>query len=152
MPVRFSAVATYGVKAMVDLALHEGQGPIPTAAIAKRHAISTDCLEQVLHRLRRAGLVAAARGARGGYQLSRRPAQVSVADIAHALEAPPRRRPRPAARASGEAVDQVTSAVWTRIETAVTTALATTSLAELAAEARRRQTHHAVNHTFTFYI
>ena len=140
---------------MADLALHEGQGPIPVAAIAKRQGIPVTCLEQVLHRLRRAGLVIAERGARGGYALARTPARISVADIVQPLEgATSRRRPRRARRVlePGIAVDQATRLVWTRIEVAITTALATTTLAELAAEARRRHPSHTVVHTYTFHI
>jgi len=155
--MRFSTRTTYGLKAMVDLALHEGQGPIPVAAIAKRQGIPMRYLEQLLHRLRRANLVVAERGARGGYHLHRSPSQISVADIVQVFEAKPVRRPRAAGRdpstgrgpqESRIAVDHATSLVWTRIEVAITTALATTTLAELATEARRRHT----NHTFTFHI
>ena len=154
MPIRFPAVAVYGVKAMVDLALHEGQGPISTVAIAKRHTIPAECLEQVLHRLRRAGLVVAERGARGGYQLSRPPAQISVADIVQVFDRAPRRTADPASARSRDsgAVDHATRLVWARIEAAIGATLTTTTLAELATEARRRHTNHTVNHTYTFHI
>ena len=137
---------------MVDLALHEGQGPIPVGAIAKRQGIPAECLGQLLHRLRRAGLVAAARGARGGYALSRPPSQISAGDILHVFETKAARRDDHSLLETGQAADQATRLVWTRIEVAITTALATTTLAELAAEARRRHTNHTVNHTYPFYI
>lgn len=147
MPIRFSAVAMYGLTAMVDLALHEGQGPISAAAMAKRHGIPADCLEQVLNRLRRAGLVTASRGARGGFQLSRPPAQIGASEMIQAVEGRSGRSPR-----NGGAVDQATWLVVNRIQSAVSTALSSTTLAELAAEARRRHTNHTVQHTYTFYI
>lgn len=150
--MRLPTCATYGIKAMVDLALHEGQGPIPVAAIAKRQGIPGESLGQMLHRLRRAGLVTAARGARGGYALSRPPPQISVADILQVFETTSGRRAAPSSPAAGQAADQATRLVWTRIEVAITTALATTTLAELAAEARRRHTSHTMNHTYTFHI
>ncbi|MBI4227172.1 MAG: Rrf2 family transcriptional regulator [Candidatus Omnitrophica bacterium] len=143
---------THGLNAMVDLALHEGQGPIPVTAIAKRQGIPVDGLGQLLHRLRRAGLVAAARGARGGYALSRPPSQISAADILQVFETKAARRTGRSALETGQVADQATRLVWTRIEVAVTTALATTTLAELAAEARRRHTNHTVNHHYPFYI
>jgi len=152
MSLRLTTRTTDGLKAMVDLALHEGQGPIPVAAIAKRQGIPSDCVGQLLHRLRRAGLVTAARGAHGGYALSRPPPQVSVADIIQVFETTTGRRARPLALEGGQAADQATRLVWTRIEVAITAALATTTLAELAAEARRRHTNHTVNHTYTFHI
>lgn len=149
--MRFSTLANYGLRAMVDLALHEGQGPIPVGAIAKRQGIPPAVLAQLLHRLRRAGLVIAERGARGGYQLGRSPSRISVADILEVFEARPSGKSR-LAPAPSAAVDQAARLVWTRIEVAVTTALATTTLAELAAEARQRHTSHTVHHTFTFHI
>ena len=152
MPLRLTTRTTDGIKAMVDLALHEGQGPIPVAAIAKRQGIPGDCLGQLLHRLRRAALVTAARGVHGGYALSRPPAQISVADLVQVFETRPAGRARPSALEAGQATDQATRLVWTRIEGAITTALATTTLAELAAEARRRHTSHTMNHTYTFHI
>ena len=152
--MRFSTRTIYGLKAMVDLAMHESQGPIPVAAIAKRQNISVDYLEQLLHRLRQAGLVVAARGARGGYQLRHSPSKISVADVTPLLEVQGVRRKRAVAAPveSAAAVDQATGLLWNRIEVAVTTALATTTLAELATEARRRHTNHTVNHTFAFHI
>lgn len=149
--MRLTVSTTQGLKAMVDLALHEGQGPIPVGAIAKRQGIPAECLGQLLHRLRRAGLVAAARGARGGYTLNRSPSQISAGDILEVFETKARRHDHSPLETE-QAVDQATRLVWTRIEVAVTTALATTTLAELAAEARKRHTNHAVNHTYPFYI
>lgn len=152
MALRLTTRTTDGLKAMVDLALHEGQGPIPVAAIAKRQGIPGECLGQLLHRLRRAGLVTAARGALGGYSISRPPSQIPVADILQVFETTTGRRTRPSALEAGRAADQATRLVWSRMEVAITSALATTTLAELAAEARRRHTSHAVNHTYTFHI
>ncbi|MBI4313731.1 MAG: Rrf2 family transcriptional regulator [Candidatus Omnitrophica bacterium] len=141
--MRFPARIIYGLRAMADLALHEGQGPISVVAVAKRQGISQASLAQMLHRLRRAGLVTAERGARGGYSLSRPASRISVADIVQAFAT---------AEHPSTAVDQITAFVLTRIELAVSTTLAATTLAELSAEARRRPTHHMVNHSFHFYI
>lgn len=145
--MKFRRCTADALRAMVDLALHESQGPIPVAAIAKRQGMTTLSLAQLLHKLRRAGLVIAERGARGGYTLSRSPAKISVADVIQTFEDSGRRKPR-----TDAAVDQATALVWTRIEVAVSTTLATTTLAELAAEARRRHTSHTVHHSFTFHI
>ncbi|OGX37282.1 MAG: hypothetical protein A3C53_05145 [Omnitrophica WOR_2 bacterium RIFCSPHIGHO2_02_FULL_68_15] len=150
--MRLKTATTQGIQAMVDLALHEGQGPIPVAAIAKRQGIPGECLGQLLHRLRRAGLVTAARGVHGGYALSRASSKISVADIVQVLEARAARRNGSSEDEAAPAADPATRLVWTRVEVAVTTALATTTLAELAAEARRGAANHAVNHTYTFHI
>ena len=71
----------YAVTAMLDLALHDAEGPVSLADIAERQGLSQPYLEQLFARLRRAGLVASARGPRGGYRLGRDAEAVSVADV-----------------------------------------------------------------------
>ena len=71
----------YAVTAMLDLTLHQAQGPVPLAEIAGRQAISLSYLEQIFARLRKHGLVASTRGPGGGYRLSRDAEEISVADV-----------------------------------------------------------------------
>lgn len=75
----------YAVTAMLDLALHDAEGPVSLADIAERQGLSQPYLEQLFARLRRAGLVASARGPRGGYRLGRDAEAVSVADVIGAV-------------------------------------------------------------------
>ena len=86
--MRISLRATYGILAAVDLALHNRDIPIQAKTIAKRRGIPARFLEQVLHAMRKAGLVSSHRGAQGGYVLNRNPKQLSLADIIEALEGP----------------------------------------------------------------
>jgi Rrf2 family transcriptional regulator, cysteine metabolism repressor len=74
--------------AAVDLAMQTGSAPIQAKAIARRQGIPARFLEQVLHAMKKAGLVSSQRGAQGGYILSKKPADVSVAEILEALEGP----------------------------------------------------------------
>jgi Rrf2 family cysteine metabolism transcriptional repressor len=74
--------------AAVDLAMQSGSAPIQAKAIARRQGIPARFLEQVLHAMKKAGLVSSQRGAQGGYILSKKPADVSVAEILEALEGP----------------------------------------------------------------
>jgi Rrf2 family protein len=71
---------------MVELALGWGREPVRAAAIARRQRIPTPYLCQILHRLRKKGLVVSARGVRGGYALARRPARITVMEVLRALE------------------------------------------------------------------
>jgi Rrf2 family protein len=71
---------------MVDLALHYAQGPVPLGEIAKRQELSAKYLEQLIIRLKGAGLIRSARGRRGGYMLARKPGKISVGEIVEALE------------------------------------------------------------------
>ena len=78
----------YAVSAMFDLAAHSKGEPITAEAIAKRQMISRSYLDQLLLKLRRAGLVKTVRGPSGGYKLSKKPSQISVGAIIEATEGP----------------------------------------------------------------
>ena len=64
--MRISAKGEYAIKAMVDLALHEGRDLQPIQDIAARQGIPQRYLEQVLLQLKRAGFLYARRGSAGG--------------------------------------------------------------------------------------
>jgi Rrf2 family protein len=84
--MKLSTKGRYGVKAMLDLALHNSEGQISLKSIAERQNISENYLEQLFASLRKAGLVKSIRGAQGGYNLSNEPKNISVGDILRALE------------------------------------------------------------------
>ena len=70
---------------MLDLAIHHEEGPVTLADISESQGISLSYLEQLFARLRRHGLVEGLRGPGGGYRLSRRPQDISVADVITAI-------------------------------------------------------------------
>ncbi|HHU60609.1 MAG: Rrf2 family transcriptional regulator [Bacillota bacterium] len=86
--MRISTRGEYGVRAMYDLALHHGQGPIPLKQIAERQLVSEHYLEQLISALRKANLVISKRGAHGGYELADDPGNIRVGDIIRVLEGP----------------------------------------------------------------
>ncbi len=86
--LRVSSKGRYGVKAIYELALHYGQGPLPLSHIAKAQSISEAYLEQLMAPLKRSGIIDGVRGSQGGYQLAREPASISVGDVVRALEGP----------------------------------------------------------------
>jgi Rrf2 family transcriptional regulator, cysteine metabolism repressor len=79
--MRVSSKADYGVRALFDLALHHGQGPIQSKDIAARQGVSEAYLHQVLSALGRAGVVKSTRGPLGGHELVREPSEVSLWDV-----------------------------------------------------------------------
>jgi len=83
--MRLSTKGRYAVTAMLELALHDGQGPVTLADISARQGISLSYLEQLFARLKKHQLVEGLRGPGGGYRLSRRPAEISVADVITAI-------------------------------------------------------------------
>ncbi|MEW6228893.1 MAG: Rrf2 family transcriptional regulator [Bacillota bacterium] len=84
--MKLSTRGRYGVRAMYDLALHYGEGPVSLKATAERQMVSEHYLEQLMGGLRRAGLVTSSRGAQGGYELARPPGEITIGDIIRVLE------------------------------------------------------------------
>jgi len=82
----FSTKAEYGVRVMVELARRGGDQPVPLAEIAEHDGLPLAYLEHLVARLRKAGLVASRRGARGGYLLARPPEEIRMAEVVEALE------------------------------------------------------------------
>lgn len=84
--MRLTTKGRYAVTAILDLALHQGHGPITLAEIAERQGISLSYLEQLFAQLRRCKLVASTRGPGGGYSLGRPAAQINVAEVIVAVD------------------------------------------------------------------
>lgn len=84
--MKLSTKGRYGLRAMIDLVQHSETEPVSIASIAARQRISESYLEQLIARLRRAGLVTSVRGAGGGYVPSRAAEEISVGDVLRALE------------------------------------------------------------------
>lgn len=86
--MKFSLKAEYGLRALIDLALCDGQGPVVAKEIAARQRIPERFLEQQLTALAKAGLVTNQRGASGGCSMARAPDRISVLQVIEALEGP----------------------------------------------------------------
>ncbi|MFM8999942.1 MAG: RrF2 family transcriptional regulator [Actinomycetota bacterium] len=85
--LKISQKLEYAIRAMIELAARrDGDQPVPARELAAAQQIPLRFLEQQLGSLGRAGLVESARGAGGGYRLSRDPAAITVAQIADAIE------------------------------------------------------------------
>ena len=88
--MKLSTKGRYGIKAMVDIALEYGKGRLSVSQLAEKQGISDAYLEQIIAALKKAGLVDAARGATGGYSLTRPPEDIYVGQVLRALEGRPR--------------------------------------------------------------
>jgi Rrf2 family protein len=86
--IRFSTRGEYGLRMMMDLARCFGKGPQPLSEVAKHEALPASYLEQLVGKLRKAGLVTSHQGVHGGYELSRPPAEITVGDVLRVLEGP----------------------------------------------------------------
>ena len=86
--MKLSTKGKYGVRAVFEIARHYGKGPITIKEISDRQGISFSYLEQILHRLGKAGLIDSVRGPAGGYLLARKPSELTIGDIVRTLEGP----------------------------------------------------------------
>ena len=86
--MKISTRTEYGVRILVTLARRQGEGPLSLAGISKAEKLPHAYLEQLVGDLRRAGLLTATRGHSGGYELSRDPKLITVAEAMRALEGP----------------------------------------------------------------
>lgn len=142
--MKISAKAEYACFAMMELAANYAEGhPVRVASIAEAHGIPDRFLVQILIQLKSTGLVASSRGAQGGYQLTRPPEQISLANVIDAID---REQPRRIARTrkkvpvvpvESPAIRTVRS-VWKELEARERRLLEDLTLAELV---RRSQEH-----------
>ena len=124
---------------MLDLSLQPGYGPASVNAIANRQYLPIPYLEKLLIELRRAGLVKSIRGAHGGYQLAKKPTQISLSDILVAVGESMVTDKPDLVTDSKLAADWVTLMVWRRLNEKLQAALASISLADLYYDARSWQ-------------
>ncbi|MEZ4500233.1 MAG: Rrf2 family transcriptional regulator [Thermomicrobiales bacterium] len=84
--MRISSRTDYGVRALFELALHDGQGPIQSREIAARQDVPEAYLHQVLSALSRGGLVRSVRGPSGGHSLALPPSDITIYDAMEVLD------------------------------------------------------------------
>lgn len=136
--MKLSTKGRYGLRAILDLALHEEEGNISISAISERTRITVNYLEQLISKLRKAGIVTSIRGAQGGYKLAKDMKEISVGDILRALEGDL----APVSCISdneGECSSAnlcVTKLVWQRINDSISEAVDNFMLSELVSQSK----------------
>jgi Rrf2 family protein len=139
--MRISSKGEYGVRALFDLALHWGHGPVRSRDIAERQAIDENYLNQLLIQLRRAGLVQSVRGPQGGHLLARAPGDISLLEALRALEGPIVETAEGIAAPPHPDDRAVLAEVWDGLRDAAETFLAGITLETLAQHKRQREGH-----------
>lgn len=84
--MKISTKGRYGLRILVDLALHSGQNPRLMRDIAQSEQISEKYISRLVIALRRAGLVSSVRGAKGGLQIAKSPDRITLLEIVEAME------------------------------------------------------------------
>ncbi len=137
--VKLTTRGRYGTRALLDLALHWGNEPVPLKEVARRQTIPLHYLEHLMAPLVAAGIVGSTRGARGGVQLLRHPQEVKLSEVIQLLEgsiAPVECINNPESCPSYDLC--VTRDVWDEMKKAVDGVLESTTLQDLVERQNRK--------------
>ena len=138
--MKLSTKGRYGLRALLDLAVHQGNGTVSIQSIAARQNISERYLEQLIAKLKKAGLVSSIRGAGGGYRLAKDAEDISVGDILRALEGSLDAVECPGLMEDGacSTKDQcVTKYVWKRVNDSINRTVDEIKLGQLVEESKK---------------
>jgi Rrf2 family cysteine metabolism transcriptional repressor len=135
--MRISTKGDYGVRALIELAHHYGEGTVQSATIAARQRIPEPYLDQLLTTLRKAGFIRSVRGPQGGHALVRRPEEIRLSDVIRSLEG----SLSPVAHLHDEGHQcRAAHEVWHEVEEATCKILDGVTIADLAAREREYDT------------
>ncbi len=151
--MRVTTRTRYAIRALYHLAFHRPGQAAQAKEIAEVQKIPLRFLEQILQDLRRAGLIEARRGPRGGYALARPPAEISMADVLRAVRGPLEELlgvEDPAASASG--ASDVPSLVWGEVGSRLIDVLQQSTLADFIARAESSGVRRAVAPATMYFI
>ena len=84
--MRLSRRSEYGLRALIDLVRHEGEGPIPLTTLAGRNRLPLKFLEQIMATLKHAGIVRTTLGTHGGYAMAAQASTVSIGRVVRLLD------------------------------------------------------------------
>ena len=138
--MKLSTKGRYGLRALIDLAVHSEREPVSISSISARQNLSERYLEQLMGKLKRAGMVKSVRGAQGGYQLAKEKKEISVGDILRALEGSLEAVECPGLKEEQgceEADFCVTKYVWKMINDSITSAVDEITLEQLVTESKK---------------
>ena len=139
--MKLSSRSRYGFRAIMELAMHYGKGPLQLKMIAKTGDISGKYLEQLVGMLMRSGLIRSLRGPRGGYLLALPPEQIKLSQIIKTLEgAEPDPECKHHQQFTNGCGDCVMTAIWDKLRNTMTDLLDSITLQDLLdlAEGKRK--------------
>lgn len=149
--MKLSTKGRYGLRAILDLAMNGKNEAVALSGIAERQDISISYLEQLIAKLKKAGIVNSIRGAQGGYVLAKKPEDISVGDILRALEGD--LNPVDCAEIVGKGTSCsgadmcVTKYVWKRISDSINNTVDTMMLSELLDQSEKIRSEHGIFET-----
>ncbi len=138
--MKLSTKGRYGTKALLELALHYREGPIPLKDIARRQQISLQYLEHIITPLVAAVIIRSTPGKKGGVWLARPPQEVRLSEVIGLLEgsiAPVECVNDPKYCPRSELC--VTRDLWSELKKAINGVLESTTLQNLVERQKRKE-------------
>jgi len=138
--MKLSTRGQYATRALLDLALHQGEEPVLLKDIAQRQQISLRYLEHLITPLIAAGIVLSTRGPRGGVSLARPPDEIRLSEVIQLLEgsiAPVKCVNNPGICTRSELC--VTRDIWGELKKAINGVLDSTTLQDLVERQKRKE-------------
>ena len=147
--MKLSKKGDYGVRALIDLALYDGEGPVQRAGIAERQHIPESYLDHLLAQLRRGGFVRSVRGPGGGHLLTQKPEEICLLHVIESLEGSvaPIACIEEGEECSHEFGPCAQRWVWEEIYEETRRRLGAVSIADLAERAREQRRSTVVNYS-----
>jgi Rrf2 family protein len=143
--MKLSTRTRYGMRAIIELAQHEGKRPLQLKIIAERQDISVKYLEQLMSLLRSAGFVRSVRGSKGGYVLARPADQIKLNEVFRCLEGPVTTAECTEDESYCErSSDCAARQVWIRVENAIQDVLGSIKLSDLVQQAKPNTTEYHI--------
>ena len=137
--MKLSTRTRYGTRALLELALHEGRGPVFLKDIARQQQISLSYLEHLVSPLISGGIIRSVKGPKGGITLAKKPEDIKLIEITHLLEG---------SLAPVECVDNpdicersaqcVTRDIWGEVKQAMNGVLESTTLKDLVDRQKKK--------------
>ena len=138
--MKLSTRGRYGTRALLELALHHGEGPVPLKDIAQRQQISLPYLEHLITPLISGGIIRSTPGARGGVWLARSPQEIKLSEVIGLLEgsiAPVECVNNPGICTRSELC--ITRDIWGELKKAMNGVLESTTLQDLVERQKRKE-------------
>jgi Rrf2 family protein len=137
--LRLSTRTRYGTRALLELALHQGEGPVFLKDIAREQQISLPYLEHIVAPLIAGGIIRSTKGPKGGITLVKEPGDIKLSEITRLLEgsvAPVECIDNP--KACRRAGTCATRDVWSRLKEAMDGVLEATTLQDLVEQQKQK--------------
>jgi Rrf2 family protein len=146
--MKITTKGRYALRLLLEVALHQHQGPVTLSDIAVRQGISQPYLWHVVTPLTAAGILRVKRGSQGGYVLARKPSEISICDIVNVLEGSVTFVANQKVEEENQnSVFMVTHKAWVEMENKIAEVLSSVTLEDLIARHREAESIDSLNYT-----